>query len=300
MCFEPSATSSCTLTYHNFSCETSILSAVREPQGPTAELEILNLSCTPRFRRSILLPRHPPYPLLSQHPHHHKSIAMPHRTIARGRKVKPIVAPKTLELNFDVAARQDYLTGFTKRKQARIAAAREAAVAREKQQRVAERAQLRETRKVELAEHVAAVKKEMRRQERILDGKGGLSEDEGEEEGEESWEGIEADVGMESTAAAAAGVEEEAEYTDEEKYTTVTVEAMGDDHSEEGPQDEDREQQRHTAQTSHPREKKSKSTSTEKKPKKKKFRYESKAERQATRQKQKSRNAKAAKARRSG
>jgi ribosomal RNA-processing protein 17 len=66
---------------------------------------------------------------------------MPFRVTKRPppSKVKPIKAPKTLELTFDAGARQDYLTGFSKRKKARAQAARESAEAKEKEERVRER-----------------------------------------------------------------------------------------------------------------------------------------------------------------
>lgn len=47
------------------------------------------------------------------------------------------------ELTFDPTARQDYLTGFHKRKQARIQTAREAAIKRDKEEKVKERKQVR-------------------------------------------------------------------------------------------------------------------------------------------------------------
>jgi hypothetical protein len=47
------------------------------------------------------------------------------------------------EITFDPSARQEYLTGFHKRKQQRIEHAREAAVKREKEERVKERRQVK-------------------------------------------------------------------------------------------------------------------------------------------------------------
>ena len=46
------------------------------------------------------------------------------------------------ELTFDPSARNEYLTGFHKRKEARKEAAREAAIKREKQDRIRERKQV--------------------------------------------------------------------------------------------------------------------------------------------------------------
>ena len=47
------------------------------------------------------------------------------------------------ELTFDPAARQDYLSGFHKRKQARIEHARDAARTREREEKVRERQEMR-------------------------------------------------------------------------------------------------------------------------------------------------------------
>jgi ribosomal RNA-processing protein 17 len=55
------------------------------------------------------------------------------------RKRGPI---QVAEITFDPAARQEYLTGFHKRKQQRIENAREAAQKREKEDRVRERRQV--------------------------------------------------------------------------------------------------------------------------------------------------------------
>lgn len=49
------------------------------------------------------------------------------------------------EITFDPSARQEYLTGFHKRKLARKEAAREIAVKREKEEKVAQRKQVHDT-----------------------------------------------------------------------------------------------------------------------------------------------------------
>lgn len=56
---------------------------------------------------------------------------------AKRRKVEQVE-----EITFDPEARQEYLTGFHKRKQQRIENARDAAVKREKEERVKERKQV--------------------------------------------------------------------------------------------------------------------------------------------------------------
>lgn len=114
---------------------------------------------------------------------------------------------------------------------------------------------------------------------------------------DEEWDGIE-----DSTAQAPEIEElpEDEEYVDEDKHTTVTVEAMGDEEPDE--EDADGEVKAHEVATLNEKETKKRKPwakgKTGDKPKKKKFRYESKAERQVTRQKQKSKGARAAKARR--
>lgn len=116
---------------------------------------------------------------------------------------------------------------------------------------------------------------------------------------DEGWEGFEEKIGAEA-------MPDDEEYVDEDKYTTVTVEAM-----ENGPEsaddDEDRdfieakalEDVNGDAKAKAVAKKRIWSKDGQAKPKKKKFRYESKAERQATRQKQKTKNHKA-KLRRTG
>lgn len=59
-------------------------------------------------------------------------------TTIMGKKRK-LAEGQVEELNFDTSARQEYLTGFHKRKQARIQSAREAAIKRDKEEKVKER-----------------------------------------------------------------------------------------------------------------------------------------------------------------
>ncbi|RMY07858.1 hypothetical protein D0868_05128 [Hortaea werneckii] len=208
------------------------------------------------------------------------------------------------ELTFDPSARNEYLTGFHKRKQARIENARETAKKRDKEEKVRERQEMRKQKKEDLEKHVREVNQELRKQNPDLDVDGGEEEDSDEGEGEE-WKGFE-------EGDAKDGLGEDEEYVDEDKYTTVTVEAMGgsDDDDE---REEDSEEpikaaasaqvaEQKTANGDVKTEKKrtwSKKNPNEKpKQKKHKFRYESKAERQVTRQQQKKKNSKAAKARR--
>lgn len=118
------------------------------------------------------------------------------------------------------------------------------------------------------------------------------SEDAGGVNGEDlEWEGIE--DGEENVA-------QDEEFVDEDKFTTVTVEAMGD--PREGSDESDPEPKAKEAVTNGEAKAPKKETgnrASKPKQKKRKFRYESKAERQVTRQKQKSKNH-AAKLRRKG
>ena len=120
--------------------------------------------------------------------------------------------------------------------------------------------------------------------------------DEGSEE--EDWAGIE-----EPTI-----IDDEAEYIDEDKHTTVTIEAVDVDkeglHKTADGLEEDEEPATALSQKVESKgDKKGKRVWTKEKPekpkpKKKKFRYESKADRKGTRLKERSKNKAQAKARR--
>ena len=225
------------------------------------------------------------------------------------------------EIKFDTAARQEYLTGFHKRKLQRAKHAQEAAEKKARLERIEERrkvrpsllvqgtllmtcfVQLREERKADLERHVQEINTFLQPLRDIE------TESEGENEPElrevESWNGI----------SEPPNVDHEAEYVDEDRYTTVTIEAM--DLSKEGlhmaeedlrkqdrvDEDERGESDRVPGRGENMNEKRK---WTREKPKekqdhskkKKKFRYESKGERRATRVKDKMRKSKKASARR--
>lgn len=119
-----------------------------------------------------------------------------------------------------------------------------------------------------------------------------------DEESDEEWEGIEEPP----------AVDYEAEYIDEDKYTTVTVEEM--DSSREGlrksitGEDPEEESKAKAAEAAKKAEeeaklvKKRKATTDKPKKKKKQFRYESKQDRKLAAAKQRLSKAKKAKARR--
>ncbi|GIZ49215.1 hypothetical protein CKM354_001225000 [Cercospora kikuchii] len=217
---------------------------------------------------------------------------------AKRRKLDPLRRQKPVEeLTFSVDARQEYLTGFSKRKQARKDQAREHAIQMAKEEKVRERKELREQRKADLESHVAEVNKVLKQQNALANGRDvdDISSSDDEFSGFDNED---------STAPAVAEVEllDEAEYVDEDKYTTVTVEPMGETSSEGEGEDGEESKDAHKTKTSEPEVKKKKRPWDKTgdggvKKKKQKFRYESKAERSLARSKQKSKNSKAAKER---
>ncbi|KIV78474.1 hypothetical protein PV11_10189 [Exophiala sideris] len=217
------------------------------------------------------------------------------------RRTEPTVVE---EITFDPSARQEYLTGFHKRKVQRAKHAQAAAERTMREERLVGRRKLREQRKADLERHVQEVNA-LLKPLTALDG----SEEEKEDlNAEGDWSGL-SDPEPEP-------VDHEAEYIDEDKYTTVTVEAM--DVSREGlfkaEQDESEEkgQSKEADDSKQPdpaSEKKKKRTWAKDKPKdstdkprrkkKRNFRYENKTERKMSRSKEKSRNHKQARERRS-
>ncbi|PMD32021.1 hypothetical protein L207DRAFT_500385 [Hyaloscypha variabilis F] len=183
---------------------------------------------------------------------------------------------KVEEISFDNDARADYLTGFHKRKVERAKRAKAEAEKKMREERVVVRKQLREERKQELEEHVNAVNAILKEVSSV--GAGLDSDEEGE-----VWGGIQEEpVEMEL-------LDREEEYVDEDRWTTVTVEAV--DISKEGlkkvrEEDDEEEVPELVVEKQDWKEEKKKWPKKEKK----KFRYESKAERKFTRGKQKAGN----------
>lgn len=224
------------------------------------------------------------------------------------------------EIKFDTAARQEYLTGFHKRKLQRTKHAQDAAEKKARLERIEERRkvrlsllvqgtllmtrfiQLREERKADLERHVQEVNTFLQPLQDIETQSKSESEPESREA--ESWDGI----------SEPPNVDHEAEYVDEDRYTTVTVEAM--DLSKEAlhmAEEDLRKQEkvdkdgrsgsdRVTGKGENVGEKRKwtreKPKERQDRPKKKKFRYESKGERRAARVKDKMRKSKKASARR--
>ncbi|OCT46488.1 protein required for cell viability Rrp17 [Cladophialophora carrionii] len=216
------------------------------------------------------------------------------------RRLEPTVVE---EIAFDPAARYDFLTGFHKRKLQRAKHAQEAAERRARAEKLEGRKQLREQRKAELERHVEEVNALLGLPAGANDKQHGESNTDSDEE----WEGI--------SDSDPPPIDHEAEYVDEEKYTTVTVEAL--DVSKEGlfraqqdsdKHDPDNAQETSTATNEGTSSGKQKRPWTKEKPKdgvkkrkkKRNFRYEGKAERKEARAKQKSRNSRQARERRAG
>ncbi|KEQ75977.1 hypothetical protein M436DRAFT_27704, partial [Aureobasidium namibiae CBS 147.97] len=196
------------------------------------------------------------------------------------------------ELKFDPEARNEWLTGFRKRKQQRIKHAQEQSAKIEKEEKVKARKEMRDQRKVDLERHVAEVNDLLRKANKDSDDDSSGAED------EEEWGGI-----ASPPRPSIDGVDE---YVDEDKYTTVTIEAMDD--AKAFTQDSDDEEQTTVVKEDAESKEgdvvkkkmvwsKGKKVDPKSKPKKKKFRYESKGERKETRNKQKAKNAAAKKAR---
>ncbi|KAL4881399.1 nucleolar protein 12-domain-containing protein [Aspergillus karnatakaensis] len=198
------------------------------------------------------------------------------------------------EITFDDTAREQFLTGFRRRKQQRIKHAQEVAAQKAREAKREDRKRMREERNADferaLEEHKRQMKR-MKEENESGDDSDNASSGDGEED---EWDGI----------AEPPAVDYEAEYVDEDKYTTVTVEEM--DPSKEGllQSDDDSSDERTTERPASTQdakpvkpEKTKKQSDNKLKKKKKKFRYESKEERKVTRMKERASNHRKAKAR---
>ncbi|KAL4921618.1 nucleolar protein 12-domain-containing protein [Aspergillus aurantiobrunneus] len=199
------------------------------------------------------------------------------------------------EISFDDTARHQFLTGFRKRKQQRIKHAQEVAEQKVREAKREERKKMREERAAEfgraLEEHKRQLKRANEEDESGDDDAGNTSSD---AEEEDEWNGI----------AEPPPVDYEAEYIDEYKYTTVTVEEMdlskgGLAQSDDNSSDERSTERPETSEDVKPtgQSKTKKQSDPKLKKKKKKFRYETKEERKATRMKERMSNHRKAKAR---
>ncbi|KAF2854636.1 hypothetical protein T440DRAFT_441833 [Plenodomus tracheiphilus IPT5] len=196
-----------------------------------------------------------------------------------------VAAPEVI--TFDPAAREEYLTGFHKRKVARAKLAQEENAKREKEEKLRFRRELRQQRKVDLEKHVEEVNRLVKQANGEISGLGNTSadDDSSDDEDEEEFKGFEEPE----------PINQEDEYVDEDKYTTVTIESVGISKagfSRLGEEDED-SKKKGDDEGGGGEKKPEKRVWTKAwpktdKPKKKKvkFRYETKLERKAERMKQ--------------
>ncbi|EGY17738.1 hypothetical protein VD0002_g2206 [Verticillium dahliae] len=200
-------------------------------------------------------------------------------TLPPPKKRKAVSAVE--EVNFDFDQREDYLTGFHKRKQQRIKLAQEQAAKKEREEKIEIRKQVRDDRKREVEDHVNTVNKLLREAQAADSG------DDQEINGEdfEEWDGIE--------EKQSEVIDFEDEYIDEDRFTTVKVEAIAvtrdgfeklhdNDDSEDEKKEEDEDSEKKAAE-----EKKTPKARKEWPKKKAKFRYEQKFDRRIEERKQK-------------
>ncbi|KAK0727886.1 nucleolar protein 12-domain-containing protein [Lasiosphaeria miniovina] len=185
---------------------------------------------------------------------------------------------KIEEITFDKDARAEYLSGFHKRKVERSKQAKEQLEAQARLDKISARKQVREERRQAVKEHIDTVHKLIREARTA-----GLDGSDSDSDGEE-WQGL-SDEGVPEEP-----LNREDEYIDEDRYTTVTVEAVSVDrdglHKPTSKQDTgDQEAAAEDAQTDAAKDG-SRKRPRENTNKKKKFRYESKLERRITERKQ--------------
>ncbi|KAL7918175.1 nucleolar protein 12 domain-containing protein [Trichoderma austrokoningii] len=185
------------------------------------------------------------------------------------------------QVSFDFDARNEYLTGFHKRKQQRIKQAQEEAAKKAREERIRTRKQLRDERMKEVEEHVEHVNKLLRESGAIEDDTTEQSEEDSKE-GE--WDGFPDRPNLDI-------VDHEEEYIDEDRYTTVTVESVSISRDglerPEKPKEKAEEDQDGEADKVDQDDKSAKKGPARPKKKRPKFRYESKIERQLAGRKQK-------------
>ncbi|KAK0739275.1 nucleolar protein 12-domain-containing protein [Apiosordaria backusii] len=189
------------------------------------------------------------------------------------------------EVTFDRTARTEYLTGFHKRKLERKKHAQQIAEQKAREERIEARKQIREGRKQALEEHVNAIQQILREAEAA----GTNTGKDGDKE--EEWDGLSDDEVVE------APIDMEEEYIDEDKYTTVTVEAVSVDrdglHKPKLESSDDEAPETEKPENEDTKGAKGSTKRAKEQPKKKKkFRYETKFDRQLEARKQKAKKRK--------
>ncbi|KAF9692556.1 hypothetical protein EKO04_009587 [Ascochyta lentis] len=200
---------------------------------------------------------------------------------SKKRKIRTVTEEK---IDFDPAAREEYLTGFHKRKVARRKHAEEENAKKDKEEKLKFRRELRQQRKTDLEKHVSETNRLMR-----------LANGDIPSEAEDSSSDSDADPAEATFHGFDDPINQEDEYIDEDKYTTVTVETVGINRTGfSRPGEEEAElKKEQEAREEKEREEKKKRVWTKERPrtdrpkkKKVKFRYETKAERKVERMKQ--------------
>ncbi|KAJ4311840.1 hypothetical protein N0V94_007746 [Neodidymelliopsis sp. IMI 364377] len=209
------------------------------------------------------------------------------------RKIKTVTEEK---IDFDPAAREEYLTGFHKRKVARRKHAEEENAKKEKEEKLRFRKELRQQRKTDLEKHVEETNRLMRQ----ANGDITEAEDSSSSDGEDG----DGDDGDDSVFKGFDDpINQQDEYIDEDKYTTVTVETVNINRvgfSRPGEEEAEIRKEREEREAKELEEKKKRVWTKERprtdRPKKKKvkFRYETKVERKMERMKQGAKKRKAA------
>ncbi|KAJ5491443.1 hypothetical protein N7539_003010 [Penicillium diatomitis] len=216
------------------------------------------------------------------------------------RKLRKIA--KVEEVSFDPADREEFLTGFRKRKQQRIKHAQEIAAKRAKEEKRLDRQKIRAERAAEFQHAIEEHKRQLKLLKAEDTSDNEIGESGSDDESDEEWQGIEEPP----------AVDYEAEYIDEDKYTTVTVEEidssrdglrksiLGEDVEAENKAKAEKAAKRLAQEEEEAARlaKKRKPTADKPKKKKKQFRYESKQDRKLAAAKQRLSKAKKAKARR--
>ncbi|KAK3359236.1 nucleolar protein 12-domain-containing protein [Lasiosphaeria hispida] len=187
------------------------------------------------------------------------------------------------EITFDKDARTEYLSGFRKRKLARIKEAQAIAAVQAREEKIQVRKQIRDERKQAVEDHVATVHR-LLREAREAGADEHLKDKDGSDE---EWGGLSDEVAPEPP------IDMEEEYIDEDRYTTVTVEAVSVDRDGLHKPEAEQEENEDSAAAEGGAKPVDGKEETEKKggkewPKKKKkaFRYENKFERKLEQTKQ--------------
>ncbi|KAK1659495.1 nucleolar protein 12-domain-containing protein [Colletotrichum godetiae] len=180
------------------------------------------------------------------------------------------------EVNFDFDAREDYLTGFHKRKLQRQKWAQEQAASKAREEKIEMRKQIRQERQREVEDHVNAVSALLKEaQAADSDGDQEINGSDFEE-----WDGIDEPAKDQTDI-----VDYEDEYIDEDRYTSVKVEAISvtrdglEKIHQDGDEQENDSQDESKAKQPAPDSKPAKSKKEWPKKKQKKFTYETKLER---------------------